>query len=452
MHITHHGARTGVTGSCHQLTTESGKLLIDCGLFQGEEARSLDIEFDVHDIDALILTHAHIDHIGRLPWLLAAGFNSPIYCTLATAKLIPMMLDDALRLQLGLKRKDRQRILKLIESLTIPVDYGSWHSVNHQSQLVADIRFQPAGHILGSAFVEVKLPSKEVIVFSGDLGPNNTPLLPDPTPPERSDVLVIESTYGDGVHESIEHRAQRLKALIDRSLLDGGVILIPAFSVGRTQELLFDIEAIIATQLDEFEKREWSKIPVILDSPMAAKVTDSYREFKALWGKEAKSRLEAGRHPLAFEQCITIDSHSDHQALVNRLKQTGEPAIVVAASGMCNGGRILNYLKALLPDARTDVILAGYQARGTLGRKLQRGEKQVEIDNQPIEVNAHIHTMSGYSAHADKNELLQFIEGIPTKPKEIRIVHGDAEAQEALAKEITQRGLAERVVMAKDRS
>ncbi|USH03274.1 MBL fold metallo-hydrolase [Grimontia kaedaensis] len=450
MHIIHHGAKTGVTGSCHQLTTEIGKLLIDCGLFQGDETRPLDIEFDVHDIDALILTHAHIDHIGRLPWLLAAGFKSPIYCTLATAKLVPMMLDDALRLQLGLKRKDRQRILKLIESLTVPVHYGVWRSVYHRPDCVADIRFQPAGHILGSAFVEVKLPSKEVIVFSGDLGPNNTPLLPDPTPPERVDVLVIESTYGDGVHESIEHRAQRLKALIDRSLLDGGVILIPAFSVGRTQELLFDIEAILATQLNESERREWSKIPVILDSPMAAKVTERYREFKALWSEEAKTRLEVGRHPLAFEQCITIDSHSDHQALVNRLKQTGEPAIVVAASGMCNGGRILNYLKALLPDARTDVILAGYQARGTLGRKLQRGEQQVEIDNKPIDVSAHIHTMSGYSAHADKNELLQFIEGIPTKPKEIRIVHGDEKAQEALAAEVERRGLAERVVMAKD--
>ncbi|WP_325892047.1 MBL fold metallo-hydrolase [Grimontia sp. NTOU-MAR1] len=450
MHITHHGARTGVTGSCHQLTTEKGKLLIDCGLFQGDETRPLDIEFDVHDIDALILTHAHIDHIGRLPWLLAAGFQAPIYCTLATAKLVPMMLDDALGLQLGLKRKDRQRILKLIESLTVPVNYHTWHTLNHQRSVVADIRFQPAGHILGSAYVEVKFPTKEVVVFSGDLGPNNTPLLPDPTPPGKADVLVIESTYGDGVHESIELRAQRLKTLIDRSLQDGGVILIPAFSVGRTQELLFDIEAIIATQLDDVQKREWSKIPVFLDSPMAAKVTDRYREFKTLWGEEAKTRLEAGRHPLGFEQCITIDSHRDHQALVNRLKQTGEPAIVVAASGMCNGGRILNYLKALLPDARTDVILAGYQARGTLGRKLQRGQKQVEIDHQRIDVNAHIHTMSGYSAHADQSDLLQFIEGIPTKPKEIRIVHGDSDAQEALAKEIEQRGLAERVVMAKD--
>ncbi|WP_158174554.1 MBL fold metallo-hydrolase [Grimontia hollisae] len=450
MHIIHHGAKTGVTGSCHQLTTENGKLLVDCGLFQGDEVRALEIDFDVQDIDALILTHAHIDHIGRLPWLLAAGFTSPIYCTSATASLVPLMLDDALRLQLGLNHKERQRILRLIQSLIVPVHYGTWHSIKRQSHLVADIRFQPAGHILGSAYVEVTLPTGERLVFSGDLGPSHTPLLPDPVSPERADILVIESTYGDGIHESIEARAQRLKALINRSLLDGGVILIPAFSVGRTQELLFDIEAIIATQLNEAEKQAWSTLPVVLDSPMAAKVTEQYRTFKALWGEEAKWRVEAGRHPLAFEQCITIDSHQDHQALVNRLKQTGEPAIVVAASGMCNGGRILNYLEALLPDARTDVILAGYQARGTLGRQLQQGLSRVEIDNQCIEVNAHIHTMSGYSAHADQADLLAFIQGIPTRPKEVRIVHGDHDAQEALANEIGKRGLAERVVMGKE--
>lgn len=450
MHIIHHGAKTGVTGSCHQLTTENGKLLVDCGLFQGDEVRALEIDFDVQDIDALILTHAHIDHIGRLPWLLAAGFTSPIYCTSATASLVPLMLDDALRLQLGLNHKERQRILRLIQSLIVPVHYGTWHSIKRQSHLVADIRFQPAGHILGSAYVEVTLPTGERLVFSGDLGPSHTPLLPDPVSPERADILVIESTYGDGIHESIEARAQRLKALINRSLLDGGVILIPAFSVGRTQELLFDIEAIIATQLNEAEKQAWSTLPVVLDSPMAAKVTEQYRTFKALWGEEAKWRVEAGRHPLAFEQCITIDFHQDHQALVNRLKQTGEPAIVVAASGMCNGGRILNYLEALLPDARTDVILAGYQARGTLGRQLQQGLSRVEIDNQCIEVNAHIHTMSGYSAHADQADLLAFIQGIPTRPKEVRIVHGDHDAQEALANEIGKRGLAERVVMGKE--
>ncbi|WP_394210606.1 MBL fold metallo-hydrolase RNA specificity domain-containing protein [Enterovibrio calviensis] len=452
-HITHHGAKMGVTGSCHQLDSGSGKLLIDCGLFQGDETRSLDVEFEVHDIDALLITHAHIDHIGRLPWLLAAGFKSPIYTTHATASLIPLMLDDGLKLQLGMKKAARKKILSLIETLLVPVDYNTWQVVNQaqaQAQALAEIRFQPAGHILGSSYIEVKLPTEEVIVFSGDLGPNNTLLLPDPKSPERADVLVIESTYGDKQHDSIEDRADRLKALINRSLQDGGVVLIPAFSVGRTQELLFDIENLIATQLDENEQREWSKLPVILDSPMAAEVTKQYREFKTLWGKEAKEHLAQGRHPLAFEQCITIGSHHDHQALVNRLKQTGEPAIVVAASGMCNGGRILNYLEALLPDSRTDVILAGYQARGTLGREIQKGNKNVDISGDKIEVNAHIHTMSGYSAHADQRDLLAFIEGIKAKPKEIRIVHGDIHSQRTLSKLIEEKSLAHSVTVAAD--
>ncbi|MGF1708917.1 MBL fold metallo-hydrolase RNA specificity domain-containing protein [Enterovibrio baiacu] len=454
MNIIHHGAKDGVTGSCHQLNTDEGKLLIDCGLFQGDETKSLNIDFPVKDIDALLVTHTHIDHIGRIPWLLAAGFRGPIYCTEATAQLMPMMLDDGLRLQLGMKTRQRKRVLNLIRSLIRPIKYNVWTDIKRASasytiaSTIASIRFQPAGHILGSSYIEVDLPNGERVVFSGDLGPSNTPLLPDPISPERADVLVIESTYGDKTHESIASRAERLKTLINRSLHDGGVIIIPAFSVGRTQELLFDIENLLATSLTDDEKRTWSTIPVILDSPMASKVTEQYRAFKSLWSREAKTTLDSGRHPLAFEQCITINTHRDHIGLVNRLKQTGEPAIVIAASGMCNGGRVLNYLKALLPDKRTDVILAGYQARGTLGRNIQRGDKHVNIDGENIAINAHIHTMSGYSAHADRDDLLAFIDGIKNMPKEIRIVHGDKEAQEALGEVIEEGGLAEKVVLA----
>ncbi|PML81022.1 MBL fold metallo-hydrolase RNA specificity domain-containing protein [Enterovibrio norvegicus] len=467
MNIIHHGAKDGVTGSCHQLNTDEGKLLIDCGLFQGDESKPLNVDFPVKDIDALLVTHTHIDHIGRIPWLLAAGFRAPIYCTEATAQLMPMMLDDGLRLQLGMKPRQRKRVLNLIRSLIRPIKYDTWTDIKRASaastqiassskssasgpitSTIASIRFQPAGHILGSSYIEVALPNSEHVVFSGDLGPSNTPLLPDPISPERAGVLVIESTYGDKTHESIASRAERLKTLINRSLSDGGVIIIPAFSVGRTQELLFDIENLLATSLTDDEKCTWSTIPVILDSPMATKVTEQYRAFKSLWSQEAKTILDSGRHPLAFDQCITINTHRDHIGLVNRLKQTGEPAIVVAASGMCNGGRVLNYLKALLPDKRTDVILAGYQARGTLGRNIQRGDKHVNIDEENITINAHIHTMSGYSAHADRDDLLAFIEGIKQKPKEIRIVHGDKKAQEALGEVIEERELAEKAVLA----
>ncbi|WP_434356103.1 MBL fold metallo-hydrolase [Parasalinivibrio latis] len=439
MKIHHHGAKAGVTGSCHQLDTEWGSLLVDCGLFQGKEERPLEVDFSVNGINALILTHAHIDHIGRLPWLLAAGFTSPIYCTEATAALVPLMLDDGLRLQLGLDSRQRRRVLELIQRLTVPVEYGMWQNVAPAGKEGLLIRFQPAGHILGSAYVEVKAPDNRVVVFSGDLGPANTPLLPDPVSPERADIVVLESTYGDKNHSSVESRAGQLKAMVEKSLDDGGAILIPAFSVGRTQELLFDLENIVANVFNETERKDWSRLPVILDSPLALEVTKQYRDFKTLWGKEAKVRLTKGRHPLAFEQCVTIENHRDHLALVNRLKQSGEPALVVAASGMCNGGRILNYLKALLPDACTDVILAGYQAEGTLGRELQQGRKGVNIENEEISVNANIHTLSGYSAHAGKDELVTFACNIDHPPKEIRLVHGERTSQESLARELRSR-------------
>lgn len=435
MQIIHHGGKHTITGSCHELSSDGQAILIDCGLFQGADSRPLDIEFNTAHLTAMVITHAHIDHIGRLPWLLATGYNQPIYCTTASAELIPLMLEDSLKLQLGLDRKQTERVLNKIRRLIKPLEFGQWHcldSINSVSSM--SIRFQPAGHILGSAYVEVRLTNLEVVVFSGDLGPTNTPLLPDPTSPERADHLLIETTYGDKQHEDIKTRGERLKAIIDHSLEDGGAILIPAFSVGRTQELLFDIEQLLHThQIDV-------SIPIILDSPMAQRVTRSYRRFKQLWGQEAKQRLEMHRHPLAFEQCITVEDHRTHQRLVNRLQSTQEPAIVVAASGMCQGGRIMDYLKALLPHETTDILLAGYQAQGTLGREIQSGAMEVEIDGEKVEVNAQVHTMSGYSAHADKQDLLRFITGIEPKPQLIHLIHGEPETQEQFASELRALG------------
>ncbi|MUK61382.1 MBL fold metallo-hydrolase [Aliivibrio fischeri] len=452
INLKHHGGKFGVTGSCHELSIKHNGnnhgILIDCGLFQGRDAkdkngneRKLDIEFPIAHLKALILTHTHIDHIGRLPWLLAKGFKQPIYCTPATAELVPLMLDDGLKLQLGLNKGQRERVLALIKKQIKPIPYNQWHRIKLTSTAKSSssrssrssslleakrscpsslyLRFQPAGHILGSAYVEIKLPNNEIIVFSGDLGASKTPLLPDPIPPKRADLLVIESTYGNKIHDSVETRATRLQQIIERSLEDGGAIIIPAFSVGRTQELLFDIEHLI------HHKKIDSKIPIILDSPLANKVTKQYRRFKKLWSKEATTKLNNHRHPLNFEQCIVIESHKEHMKIVNRLKSTAEPCIIVAASGMCAGGRVMNYLEALLPDKRTDIILAGYQAHGTLGRDLQNQEHQVWIDNQPIDVNAQIHTMSGYSAHADQSDLIKFVEGIEEGRKEIVVVHGE---------------------------
>ncbi|OCH11952.1 MBL fold hydrolase [Aliivibrio sp. 1S165] len=449
INLKHHGGKLGVTGSCHELCINNNgnnqSILIDCGLFQGRDAKDkngndkkLDIEFPISHLKALILTHTHIDHIGRLPWLLAKGFKQPIYCTPATAELVPLMLDDGLKLQLGLNKGQRARVLELIRKQIKPIPYNQWHriplssksrSLRSSSSLKTSpsyllLRFQPAGHILGSAYVEIKLPNNEIVVFSGDLGPSNTPLLPDPISPKRADLLVIESTYGNKLHDSVETRAKRLQQIIERSLDDGGAIIIPAFSVGRTQELLFDIEHLIHHHKID------SNIPIILDSPLANRVTKQYRRFKKLWSKEAKTKLNNQRHPLNFEQCITIESHKEHIQVVNRLKSTAEPCIIVAASGMCAGGRVMNYLEALLPDKRTDIILAGYQAHGTLGRDLQNQKSTVWIDNQPVEVNAQIHTMSGYSAHADQADLIKFVDGIEEGRKEVVVVHGEDNVRE----------------------
>lgn len=448
MQVIHHGAKDSVTGSCHEFRAAGMAILIDCGLFQGKDARPSEVDFPVKQIDALVLTHAHIDHIGRIPWLLAAGFSGPIYCTEATAELVPLMLEDGLRLQLGLNHKQRHQILDVVKRRLKPIRYGEWirltPKVNKADRIERSassvlahylyLRFNPAGHILGSAYLEFKLPNGEVVVFSGDLGPSNTPLLPDPVSPPRADHLYIETTYGDKLHDSVEERGKRLKAIIERSLQDGGAILIPAFSVGRTQELSFDLEQLI------FQHDIKTDMPIILDSPLAKRVTQSYRRFKKLWGREAKRKLQAHRHPLAFEQCITIEDHRQHQALVNRLASTGEPAIVVAASGMCQGGRIMAYLQALLPDERTDLLFAGYQAHGTLGREIQSGSKVVQIEQARVEVRAQIHTMSGYSAHADQADLLRFITGIAEKPKQVHLIHGEAAAKQAFAAELTRRG------------
>jgi len=439
MEVIHHGGKDTVTGSCHELRAGRQTILIDCGMFQGIDERPLEIDFTTSLIDALLLTHTHIDHIGRLPWLIASGFNQPIYCSAATAELVPLMLEDGLKIQQGLTSREAAHVIKSITKLIHAKSYGEWFAlpskISEQPQSdTLYARFQPAGHILGSAYVEIRLPNQEVVVFSGDLGPSNTPLLPDPISPQRADYLYIESTYGDAEHEDIAARGERLRAIIDRSLADGGTILIPAFSVGRTQELLFDIEQLVFThQLD-------ANLPIILDSPMAQKVTESYRHFKQLWGQEAKQRLSMKRHPLAFDQCVTVDDHRSHLKLVNRLKSTGEAAIVVAASGMCQGGRIMDYLKALLPDERTDLLIAGYQAEGTLGKEIQSGAVLVEIDNEEVEVNARIHAMSGYSAHADKHDLLRFIQGIADKPKAIHLIHGEPETQQRFAAELRQLG------------
>ncbi|AOY87142.1 MBL fold hydrolase [Marinobacter salinus] len=456
--ISHHGATTGVTGSCHELTLGSGSnssgILIDCGLFQGQEegrganASDLSIDFPLSHIRALVVTHVHIDHVGRIPYLLAAGFEGPILCSEPSAIMLPEILEDALKIGFTRNRELIERVLDVIRARIVPVRYGCWHPMFDQDDQSLAIRLQPAGHILGSAYVECDAregDSEERIVFSGDLGAPHAPLLPPPESPDRADRLVIESTYGDKDHEDRATRRFRLKAILERALADGGTVLIPAFSIGRTQELLYEIESLI----HEFGGQSaapgmaWQDLEIVVDSPLAAEFTRIYRDLKPFWDAEATELVKEGRHPLSFEQLTVIDSHEDHLNAVEYLTKSHRPCVVLAGSGMCAGGRVVNYLKAMLGDSRNDVLFVGYQAAGTPGRDIllygPRGG-WVALDGEKYDIRARVHQVGGYSAHAGQSDLVRFVTGIPGAPREIRIVHGDPDAKMALKKCLSSHG------------
>ena len=455
MDILHHGARDGVTGSCHQLRMNADtSLLVDCGLFQGVEASAsgaaggdrLDIEFDLSGIRALIVTHVHIDHVGRIPYLLAAGFKGPILCSEASARLLPIVLEDAFKLGISRDQPKVEHYLALINSRIIALPYKTWFTLHDDASLHVRIRLQRAGHILGSSYVEVDVydrpaEEKKRIVFSGDLGAPHAPLLPAPKPARRADIVVLESTYGDRNHQSRADRRQRLQAVIEDALRDKGTVLIPAFSIGRTQELLCELEDIIhrCTRGDHSsvapDKDVWPSLPIILDSPLASRFTEAYRQLQPFWDEEAIRRVRSGRRPLVFEQLITIDSHADHQHTVNHLAQTGRSAVVIAGGGMCSGGRIVNYLKAMLGNTRHNVVFVGYQARGTPGAQIQQFGPRggyVELDCERHDIRAKVHSLGGYSAHADQDGLVRFVTGMREWAGEIRLIHGEAGAKQQL--------------------
>lgn len=473
-HITHHGAQDGVTGSCQQLhITQHSSVLIDCGLFQGAEASPRGaradhqlIEFPLDGIRALIVTHVHADHVGRIPFLLAAGFKGPILCSEPSAKLLPIVLEDAFKLTFSRDQKQVERYLRQVQERVIALPYDHWFTLHNDEGLEAKVRLQRAAHMLGSAYVEIDVQYKpggasKRVVFSGDLGAPGAPILKPYVAPRRADILVLESTYGDRLHEDRSTRRQRLEQVIEHALANNGTVLIPAFSVGRTQELLYELEDIIhSKKLDTTAapdatvgagharenpeatpnaptEPDWPHLPIILDSPLASRFTQAYRELKDHWNEEAQARVQSGRRPLAFEQLITVDSHADHQRILNHLASSARPAIVIAGNGMCSSGRIVNYLRAMLGDPRHDVLFVGYQARGTPGHTLQRfGPRNgyVEFDGQRYDIRAAVHSIGGYSAHADQAGLVGFVTAMEQWPGEIRLVHGEEGAKASLSR------------------
>nr|WP_314876152.1 MBL fold metallo-hydrolase [uncultured Pseudomonas sp.] len=458
--ITHHGGTRGVTGSCHQLHLDSAtSLLIDCGLEQGADARSDSpaLGFDINGIQALVITHVHLDHVGRIPALLAAGFRGPIICSEPSANLLPLILGDAFKLGISSEPVHVARFLQMLAGLVKPIAFGDWHSVVEQGHLQCRIRLQRAGHLLGSAYVECDVGTcaqarSTRVVFSGDIGAPHSPFLRPVEPPERADVLVLESTYGDRLHPDRSERRQRLEAAIDRALADLGTILIPAFSLGRTQELLYEIEEVLHHKglLDTSsapasdDQVNWAQLPVILDSPLAQRVTQAYRQLHDYWNDEARQRLSEGRRPLGFTQLVCVDSHARHQQVVNYLKSTGRPAIVIAGNGMCSGGRIVNYLKAMLGDPRHEVLFVGYQVRNSPGAIIQAsqgraGESQVSLDGERHVIRAKVVSLQGYSAHADQAGLVAFASGSGHAPQSVVLVHGERAAKDALRRALLRR-------------
>jgi len=452
--IIHHGGHNGVTGSCHELrTAENIGILVDCGLFQGaeNETTSPAIEFPVDHLKALIVTHVHLDHVGRIPYLLAAGFTGPILCSQPSAVLLPLMLEDAIKVAVTRDRRLIEAALAQIASRIVPVAYGDWHAIPAGEGRELAVKLQPAGHILGSALVECRLrtPGRRPetrIVFSGDLGAPHAPLLPAPKSPWGADVLVLESTYGDRVHEGRRERRERLRGIIERALEDRGTVLLPAFAIGRTQELLYELEDIVHRNRGRCAAKDlpWQELEIVVDSPLASRFTAAYRDLRPFWDAEARRRVRSGRHPLAFEQMTTVDTHADHENAVRLLARSGRPCIVIAGSGMCTGGRIVNYLKALIGDARTDIVFIGYQAAGTPGRAVQQYGPTggyVVLDGRRYDIAARVHTIGGYSAHADRTNLVNFVRRMRRKPAEIRLVHGDPSARAALEAALTAEGL-----------
>jgi len=440
MKLIHHGAHHGVTGSCHQLFVDDQRsLLVDCGTFQGRDAArhpNPEIDFPLAGIMAMLMTHVHIDHVGRVPYLLAAGFDHPIYCSRPTAELLPLVMEDSLKMGFTQSRRLIGDFLKKITRLLRPMRYHEWFEIGKGVK----IRLSPAGHVLGSTIFEIELPDGRVAVFSGDLGTSKPPLLNPPTSPPRADLLVLESTYGNRLHPSADDRIARLEDVICRTLTNGGVTIIPAFSLGRTQDLLFELNTIFERYQSRQSCSMIRKVDVIVDSPLATRFTEVYTTMSRFWGDEAQAVLRIDDQPLVFENLTTVNNHAEHLETIKHIARHELPAVVIAGSGMCSGGRVVNYLKRFIGKPETDIIFVGFQAYGTPGHYIQNKGDWVQLDGKRFEIRAGIHQLTGYSAHADQADLIKFVEGFEQRPLKIRLVHGEDEAKTALAAELANRG------------
>lgn len=447
MKITLFGAAGDVTGSAYYVETDSAKILVDFGVFQGgkqKEIRNLTLPpIDIAHLDAVLLTHAHLDHTGRLPLLSKNGYTNPIFATPATIEVTALILRDSAKVKkLDMEKANRHRartgrphiepmysfadvekVLKLFSPLPynepVPVAPG------------LSVRMVEAGHILGSASIELTATEngrKKVVIFSGDLGPMGMAILKDPAPLPFADLVFMESTYGDRDHRSLKDTLLEGEAVIQQAVKDKGKILIPSFAVGRTQQLLYYLAAA-------FHRSDVPKFPVYLDSPMAIEATKLYMKHTELYDEEAMELSRSGELKTDMSH-VNISSSPEESKALNDVEG---PCMIIAGSGMCNAGRILHHLRHNLWMPETSVIIIGYQAEGTLGRQLVDGAKTVRIFGETISVQAQIHLLGGLSAHAGQTDLLRWFDVVAGSKPRVVLSHGEDKGRIPLAEIIKTR-------------
>lgn len=447
MKVTFLGATKTVTGSNFLVEGAGKKFLVDCGMYQGSAADEFENEspflFNVYDIDFVILTHAHIDHSGRIPKLYNEGFRKDVIATKATCDLCSIMLPDSGHIQeMEVEWKNRKRERKgekpLLPMYTAedaakcleifkPVQYNEIVEVSPDIK----IRFNDAGHMLGSSIVEIWITEHgktEKIVFTGDLGNNDIPLLSPPTMISDADYLVMESTYGNRLHMRNDDKATLFLNIVYETLEKGGTVVIPSFAVGRTQEILFELNRIKEEKHDEEFYKKYKRlmsVPVYVDSPLAISATEVFKENTNLFNEETQAIINQGDNPLEFDG-LKFTRTADESKMLNA---SNESSIIISASGMCEVGRIKHHLKHHLWEPNSTILFVGYQAPGTLGRRLVDGEKKVKIFGEEIAVNARIEYIEGYSGHADQEGLMNFVYSFTNPPKHIFLVHGEPEGQ-----------------------
>lgn len=455
MNITFLGATKMVTGSNFLVEGAGKRFLVDCGMYQGKATDEMENEapflYNPADIDFMLLTHAHIDHSGRIPKLYNEGFRGPVYATKATCDLCSIMLPDSGHIQeqenewknnkrkrKGLKQQPplytAEEATKCLEIFK-PIKYDEIIDIDEHIH----VRFNDAGHMLGSAIIEIWADEDgktTKTVFSGDLGNNDIPLLSEPTMIEDADYLVMESTYGDRLHVGTHDKAKVFLDIVSETLDNGGTVVIPSFAVGRTQEILYELNIIKEERSkDEAFQKEYETLmraPVYVDSPLAISATEVFKNNEDLFDDETKAIMERGDNPLEFPGLKFTRTADESKAL----NESDEPSIIISASGMCEVGRIKHHLKHNIWNPNSTILFVGYQAPGTLGRSIVDGAKKVKIFGEEFSVKARIEYIEGYSGHADQEWLLNFVYSFIKKPKHIFLVHGEPNGQLVLKNKI----------------